>query len=208
MLDTRSLTPPVVTQPVEENCVGAWSVCEDGCADKVYLITTAVSGNGLRCPTAHGGTAPCAPGEGACVTAVITVCPTGLPPPCDAAPPPTAVATPYDSPWCQDSPVQRCQGGQRACDDPQCPVVGQCGTRTDSLCCEFTCADPTPGLPPPPPNAITPCPAGSNYLENSGTMAHGVAAGADALADGQTVSWCLRCTTPGEVVQLTFSGAI
>ena len=163
----------------------------------------------MRCPSDHGDTAPCAAGEGACVTAVVTVCANGLPPPCDVALPTSSL---YDAPWCQDSPVQRCQGGQRACDDPQCAVVGQCGTRTDSLCCEFTCVDPTPGLPPPPPNALTACPADPTgtqvYLEDSGTMAHGEAAGAGALEDNQVVSWCLRCTTPGEVAQLTFSSAI
>ena len=41
--DTRSLTPPVVTRPVDVQCVGAWETCAAGCADKVYLITAAAS---------------------------------------------------------------------------------------------------------------------------------------------------------------------
>lgn len=48
------------------DCVGSWDTCNASCDDAAYVVTTANSGNGAQCDTAHGDKRKCAPGEGDC----------------------------------------------------------------------------------------------------------------------------------------------
>ena len=52
--------------PQNVDCVGSWSECQADCSDRVYSITTRVSGSGIDCPFAEGDTQACNAGEGAC----------------------------------------------------------------------------------------------------------------------------------------------
>jgi hypothetical protein len=185
--DMRSITDPVATREENVDCVGAWTACEEGCADKTFLVATVASGSGWLCEADHGATSTCRVGDGACTTPVEPNAPGGVTPP-------GSEMQLQDADYCLDSPEQTCS---RRCGTPQCPLAGQCAMRTDSQCCEVECVDPTPGLPPPP---VAECPASSTYtLVDSGQVSH------TELAADDHVFWCLRCTTPGEVAQLTFA---
>ena len=48
------------------DCVGEWSSCSADCGNKVYTISTPVSGNGRPCEAADGEIRACNPGEGDC----------------------------------------------------------------------------------------------------------------------------------------------
>ena len=48
------------------DCVGSWSRCTSACGAKLYTVSVAAAGAGSPCPSAHGDSAACRPGEDSC----------------------------------------------------------------------------------------------------------------------------------------------
>eukprot|EP01050_Picozoa_sp_SAG11_P056271 SAG11_NODE_34817_length_270_cov_0.590643_1_plen_89_part_11 len=59
------------------DCVGAWSVCQHDCDDKVFNISVQQSGSGSHCESADGVTDICEQGDGECIGTCVNDCQCG-----------------------------------------------------------------------------------------------------------------------------------